>query len=120
VGVQPLTAYAGDEEDLSVADHLTHFMDARRLARAEKIKDSELEVTESGEESIKARVRNYYIEVDLGNQVVKHDCDDWRKGMSGKRMCKHLGKLFLSLPPGQSKRVLERIWRDVDGWVFEE
>jgi len=40
--------------------------------------------------------------------------------MQRKRMCKHLGKLFLSLPPGQSKRVLERIWEDVDGWVFEE
>ena len=120
LGVQPLTAYQADEEDLSVADHLTHFMDARRLSRAEKISDSDLSVTESGDESIKARLRNYYIEVDMENQVIKHNCDDWRKGMHRKRMCKHLGKLFLSLPPGQSKRVLERIWKDVDGWVFEE
>jgi len=120
LGVQPLTAFQADEEDLSVADHLTHFMDARRLGRAEKISDSDLSVTESGDESIKARLRDYYIEVDMGNQVIKHNCDDWRKGMHRKRMCKHLGKLFLSLPPGQSKRVLERIWKDVDGWVFEE
>jgi hypothetical protein len=56
----------------------------------------------------------------MGNQVIKHNCDDWRKGMHRKRMCKHLGKLFLSLPPGQSKRILEMIWKDVDGWVFEE
>ena len=120
MGVQPLTAYQGDEEGLSVADHLTRFMDSRRLGRAEKISDSDLTVTESGDESIKARLRDYYIEVDMENQVIKHDCDDWRKGMRRKRMCKHLGKLFLSLPPGQAKRVLERIWKDVDGWGFEE
>lgn len=120
LGVQPLTAFQADEEGLSVADHLTHFMDARRLGRAEKISDSDLSVTESGDESIKARLRDYYIEVDMENQVIKHDCDDWRKGMHRKRMCKHMGKLFLSLPPGQAKRVLERIWKDVDGWVFEE
>jgi uncharacterized protein YecE (DUF72 family) len=120
LGVQPLTAYPADEAGLSVADPLIHFMDARRLGRAEKISDSDLSVTESGDESIKARLRDYYIEVDMENQVIKHDCDDWRKGMHRKRMCKHLGKLFLSLPPGQAKRVLERIWKDVDGWVFEE
>ncbi|MFH2112553.1 MAG: DUF72 domain-containing protein [Candidatus Bathyarchaeota archaeon] len=119
-GVQPLEAYAQEDEDLSVADHLSRFMDPGRLSRAEKIKDSELRVTYSGDDAIRARLRDYCIEVDLEHQVVKHDCDDWRKGAGSKRMCKHLGKLFLSLPPGQAKRVLARIWDDVDGWVFEE
>ncbi|HUV34882.1 MAG TPA: hypothetical protein VMW22_08100, partial [Candidatus Desulfaltia sp.] len=113
-------AYASEDEDLSVADHLSRFMDPGRLSRAEKIKDSELRVTYSGDDAIRARLRDYGIEVDLDRQVVKHDCDDWRKGAGSKRMCKHLGKLFLSLPPGQAKRVLTLIWDDVDGWVFEE
>jgi uncharacterized protein YecE (DUF72 family) len=119
-GVQPLEAYASEDEDLSVADHLSRFMDPGRLSRAEKIKDSELRVTYSGDDAVRARLRDYNIEVDLMHQVVKHDCDDWRKGARNKRMCKHLGKLFLSLPPGQAKKVLGRIWDDVDGWTFEE
>lgn len=119
-GVQPLEAYTLEDEGLSVADHLSRFMDPGRLSRAEKIKDSELKVTYSGDDAVRARLRDYRIDVDLERQVVKHDCDDWRKGAGSKRMCKHLGKLFLSLPPGQAKRVLAHIWDDVDGWVFEE
>ncbi|MCW4050645.1 MAG: DUF72 domain-containing protein [Candidatus Bathyarchaeota archaeon] len=119
VGVQPLTAYASDDEDLSVSDHIMLFTDARRLGRAEKITD-EVHVTRSSNDFIEASLRNYYIEVDLDNKVIKHNCDDWRKGRHKKRMCKHLAKLFLTLPPGQSKRVLQLIWNDIDGWVFEE
>ncbi|MBC8463205.1 hypothetical protein H8D76_02485, partial [Candidatus Bathyarchaeota archaeon] len=59
------------------------------------------------------------LDVDLHRKVIKHDCDDWRKGRQTKRMCKHMVKLFMSLPPGQAKRVLGRIWVDLDGWVFE-
>ncbi|HUV34134.1 MAG TPA: DUF72 domain-containing protein, partial [Candidatus Desulfaltia sp.] len=51
-GVQPLEAYASEDEDLSVADHLSRFMDPGRLSRAEKIKDSELRVTYSGDDAI--------------------------------------------------------------------
>jgi len=119
-GVQPLESFAQDDEDLSVADHLTHFMDSRRLSRAEKISDSEIEVTYSGDDAVRARLRDYTMEVDLEHRVIKHDCDDWRKGASSKRMCKHLGKLFLSLPPGQARRILGLIWEDIDGWAFEE
>ena len=40
--------------------------------------------------------------------------------MGSKRMCKHVDRLFLSLPPGQSRKILERIWEERDDWSFEE
>jgi uncharacterized protein YecE (DUF72 family) len=119
-GVQPLESFTSDDEDLSVGDHLSHFMDPGRLSRAEAIGNSEITITYSGDDAIRAKLRNYTMEVDLEHQVIKHDCDDWRKGAASKRMCKHLGKLFLTLPPGQAKKVLSLIWGDLDGWVFEE
>jgi uncharacterized protein YecE (DUF72 family) len=119
-GVQTLDAYGETEEDLSVADHLMHFMDAPRLGRAEKIKDIEIQIVRSSDEVIEARLRNYYIIVDIDQKVIKHNCDDWRKGMQLKRMCKHMGKLFLTLPPGQSTKILSQMWEDIDGWSFEE
>jgi hypothetical protein len=64
-------------------------------------------------------VRDYYIDVDLNQKVIKHNCDDWRKGKGQKRFCKHLVKFFLELPPGQASHVLTRIWDDIDGWSFE-
>jgi len=107
------------DEELSVADHLMHFTDPRRIGRGEKINDEELRIEVSSNELLHAKIRGYFIDIDLDRKVLKHDCDDWRKGRQTKRMCKHMVKFFMSLPPGQAKRVLRRIWTDLDGWVFE-
>jgi len=82
--------------------------------------DEELRITHSSAEHVKAEVKDYYIEVDFDGKVLRHNCDDWRKGMGSKRMCKHVDRLFLSLPPGQSRKILERIWEERDDWSFEE
>jgi uncharacterized protein YecE (DUF72 family) len=120
VGVQPLTSFQMDEGDLSVSDCLSRFTDFKRLARAEKIKDSEIRVTHISDDRVEARIRNYYIVVDSEQKVIKHDCDDWRKGKNTNRMCKHVGKLFLTLHPEQAKDFLNKIWEDLDEWIFEE
>jgi uncharacterized protein YecE (DUF72 family) len=120
VGVQPLTSFTSDEDGQSPSDFLSRFMDFKRLARAEKIKDSEIQLEYVDDDRIEANIRNYHIIIDMDEQVIKHNCDDWRKGKSRKRMCKHIGKLFLTLPPGQAKDILSRIWDDIEGWFFEE
>lgn len=119
-GVQSLDAFTSSDEDLSVADHLIHFTDPGRISRGEKISDSELVISLSTDNHLMGDIRDYYVDVDLDQRVIKHNCDDWKKGMSSKRFCKHLVKFFMGLPPGQATRVLSRIWDDIDGWSFEE
>jgi uncharacterized protein YecE (DUF72 family) len=118
-GPQPLEAFAREEEGLGVVDLLMRFTDAGRLGRAEKMGE-ELRITHSSADLVRAEVKDYYIEVDIGGKMLRHNCDDWRKGMGSKRMCKHVDRLFLSLPPGQSRKILERIWGERDDWSFEE
>jgi uncharacterized protein YecE (DUF72 family) len=118
-GLQPLESFAGEEEGLSVADLLMRFTDAGRLGRAEAMEE-EMRITRSSAELVRAEVKDYYIEVDIAGKVLRHNCDDWRKGMGSKRMCKHVDRLFFSLPPGQSRKILERIWEGRDDWSFEE
>jgi uncharacterized protein YecE (DUF72 family) len=120
VGVQPLEAFSIADDKLSVADHLLHFTDARRIGRGEKINNSELVISLSSDDHLKGDLRDYYIDVNLNQKVIKHNCDDWRKGISRKRFCKHLVKFFLELPPGQALSVLSNIWDNIDGWSFEE
>jgi uncharacterized protein YecE (DUF72 family) len=103
----------------SIADHLLHFTDPNRISRGEKIRDSELEISLNSESLLKADIRNYHIYLDLNHQVIKHDCDDWRKGKSSKRFCKHLAKFFMVIPPEQSIRILSRIWDEIDAWSFK-
>ncbi len=116
--VQPLESYKEQEEGLSVADLLTHFTDNGRLARAEQMPE-EVKVTLSTKDMIKAKIKDYSIELDTRGTVLRHDCDDWKKTTDKKRMCKHVDKFFLTLPPGQAKKILEKMWKDKEDWTFE-
>jgi hypothetical protein len=116
--VQSLTAYRADEEGLNVSDLLVRFTDLGRLSRAEQITES-VQVYSNSSNGVKARIRNYNIEIDLIDKVIRHDCDDWKKSTSKKRMCKHVNRLFLTLPTGQAQQILESIWENRDDWTFE-
>lgn len=114
-----LTSFQNDDEDLSIADRLIRFTDLGRLSRAEKLTD-EIIIYESTNKMVRAKIKNYYIDIDLVKKTIKHNCDDWRKGLNQKRMCKHLDFLFLKLQPIMSKRILDKIWEEKDEWVFLE
>jgi hypothetical protein len=116
--IQPLESFKETEEGLSVADLLTHFTDVGRLARAEQMPE-EVKITLDSKDLIKAKIKDYTIEVDVKGRVLRHDCDDWKKTTDKKRMCKHVDKFFLTLPPGQARKLLEAIWEDKDDWTFE-
>jgi uncharacterized protein YecE (DUF72 family) len=119
-GVQPLEAFSTSSEDLSVADHLLHFTDPRRISRGEKMDSEEVIVSLSTDEHLMGEVKDYYVDIDLEQKVIKHNCADWRKGRGSKRFCKHLVRFFMELPPGQATHVLSRIWDEIDGWSFED
>jgi uncharacterized protein YecE (DUF72 family) len=118
-GVRPLEAFQVEEKGLSVADLMLRFTDTGRLSRAEKIKDSELTINANTGGRIQAEIRDYFIDVDIEGRVLRHDCDDWRKGADRKRLCKHVAKLFLSIPSSQAESLLSDIWENKDGWRFE-
>jgi uncharacterized protein YecE (DUF72 family) len=119
-GMQSLLSYTVDTGDeLSISDLLIRLTTAPRLARGENIEDSELLIGEYSKESVNAKIRSYSIDIDCGNRVITHDCDDWRKGKDRKRMCKHMAKLFLSLPEDTSRGILMDIWANMDKWRFE-
>ena len=110
---------AEEEKGLSVGDLLLKFMGASRLTRAERIGDGEISIVKDSGDHIEARIRNYTIVVDFGERVLRHDCADWGKGLSIKRMCKHVGKLFLILPEKKSSEILRDIWEEREKWKFE-
>jgi len=69
-----------------------------RLDRGRRISDDELSIDEVTDERITATIRDYMIDIDLKERMIVHDCEDWRKGLGIKRVCKHLCKLQRSLP----------------------
>jgi uncharacterized protein YecE (DUF72 family) len=118
-GVQTLEAFAVEEDGLSVADHIVRFTTTSRLSRGEKIDDGELTINANSGDRVQAEIRDYFIDIDADARVIRHDCDDWRKGADQRRLCKHVVKLFLSLPPGQAKQMLADMLENRHGWAFE-
>jgi len=120
------SAYEGRLDDYTVGptglglkDLLLKMTDKARLERSIEIGDDELSIEEETDEHIRASIRDYMIDLDLAQKVIIHNCDDWRKGLGIKRMCKHLCKLFLTLPEEQALRIVRSIIEDKDGWVFK-
>ncbi len=104
--------------ELRVEDLLLQLSTKSRLERGSKISDGDLAIKESSDEIIKARVKDYKIEIDLKERVLKHDCEDWRKGLGIKRICKHVAKLFLSFEQEDAKKVLRDMLENKDSWTF--
>ncbi|MBS7650871.1 MAG: DUF72 domain-containing protein [Candidatus Bathyarchaeia archaeon] len=97
---------------------LSSFMDRSRLERASEIRDTELTIDVKKPNLIKASIRDYVIIVDLDSKTITHDCADWTKRIQEKSFCKHVGKLFLTLPEDEAKRILREIYSTKDLWRF--
>ena len=104
--------------DLGVDELLLRLTSRARVERGRKIKDSEVTIEELSEELIRAKIRKYTVEVNLRERVVKHDCDDWRKGLETKRLCKHIVKLLLMIPEEESVEILRDILSNKDKWTL--
>jgi uncharacterized protein YecE (DUF72 family) len=103
----------GDAEVLRL---LASFLDRGRLDRARRMATEAVEVL--SESPVEARIHEYGIVVDAANRRVVHDCEDFAKSMRDGRFCKHLGRLFLSLPPDRAAPLLRAIAGDRDSWTF--
>jgi len=89
-----------------------------RIRRGRSISDDELTIQESSEDIIKAKVRDYVIELHPKERILKHDCDDWRKGIREKRLCKHIVKVLFSINPEKALEILEDINENKARWSF--
>jgi len=68
---------------------------------------------------IRAVVGNYRIELDLGKRMLKHDCEDWRKGLQARRICKHIVKLLLTVEPQKAKKIMRDLTENKSSWTFQ-
>ena len=112
-----LEDYSVGPEKIDIKNLILELTDEGRLERSITIKEEELKIEEATEERVLAAIREYTIQIDIINRVIVHNCDDWKKSLDEKRLCKHLCKLFLSLQKENSIKILtdiidkKRIWK---------
>jgi len=101
-----------------IADSLRAFVDKGRLERAARIPDSDVEISDEGEE-VRARVKDYKVIVDFARKTILHDCEDWSSRLVKREFCKHVGKVFLRMESGRAVERLDRIRGERKLWRFE-
>jgi uncharacterized protein YecE (DUF72 family) len=108
-----------EPKSMSLESLIHYFVSAERLARAEQIGDDELRITKEGNRTINAKIREYTITIDIEAKTILHDCADWKKILSTKRLCKHVAKLLLSIDKQEATEILKSIYTQQDVWQFK-
>jgi uncharacterized protein YecE (DUF72 family) len=115
-----LTAFMPEKiASMKLDDLLKVFMDDSRIKRAREIKDSEVSIEQASEDVVKAKVREYHVSIDVPQRLILHDCADWSRSAPAKQLCKHVGKVMLSLPDDISVSILKKIGADRENWEFK-
>jgi uncharacterized protein YecE (DUF72 family) len=106
-------------KDTSFDNLINYFVSPERLKRAEQIPDTDLTITKRVDERLEARVREYHIVVDAGEKTIFHDCADWERVSSTKKLCKHVAKLFLSIDREEANGILQDLYGHEEAWRFK-
>ncbi len=108
-----------EPKEMTFTNLLNTFVDKPRLKRAQRIKDKELTIQEETDNKIEALIRDYHIVIDVGNQLILHDCADWSRALPRKRFCKHVCKLLLTLDAKRASKILKQIYTEKEDWEFK-
>ena len=104
--------------ELSLDELLRKFLGAARLERAKQMDDSLVSITLENSDLIEGKVKDYVVRIDIPNRTILHDCQDWQNNMDSKNMCKHVGKLLLTLDEGKAANILRAVLREMGEWSF--
>ncbi|MGA2789458.1 MAG: DUF6582 domain-containing protein [Candidatus Bathyarchaeia archaeon] len=105
-------------EELSLDQLLRLFLGAARLQRAKEMDDSLVSVSALTPDHVGGKVKDYVVEIDLKKRTIMHNCEDWRKNLDSKNMCKHLGKFLLTLDEKRATDLLRELLVDKNQWTF--
>jgi hypothetical protein len=103
---------------LDLEQLLQRFLGSTRLERAKSIADNLVSLSGLERDLISGNVKQYLVRIDLKSRVITHDCDDWKKNMRSRLMCKHLGKAFLTIGNARATAILRQILSEIDDWTF--
>jgi len=114
----PAESSSKEMEKLGLEELLQRFLGAARLERAKAIPDNLVSLSPLKPDLISGKVKQYSVQIDIKNKMITHDCEDWKKNMRSKLMCKHLGKALLVLDYAKAVAILRQILSEKDDWTF--
>ncbi len=108
----------GGDDRLKLVETLDMLMGESRLARAFAIADSEVQIRSASSQHVEARVREYTIMMDRPTRSIFHDCGDWARSIESRKLCKHVGKLLLTMSEDIALQWASSIQIELEEWRF--
>jgi len=105
-----------DIKSASMTECLQYLLDGPRLRRARSIGDKELRILRHDRRQLIARIRTYNVRIDFKKKVIEHDCADWGRRKTEKKLCKHLSKIMLTIPAEKATLLLRDIIAKPNSW----
>jgi hypothetical protein len=110
----------GGDDRPKIIDLLSSLMGESRLARALAIHDEEVTIKTVTSERVVAKIRDYNLIMESETKTITHDCGDWERSIETRQLCKHVGKVLLSLPEKIALGWVTQIHEDPEAWHFEK
>lgn len=106
-------------KEMTLDELLMRFLGQARFKRAKTIKDAQVKIHEQSSSRASGQVKEYTVKIDRRAKAIIHNCEDWRKGLDQRFMCKHLGKFMLSVKPDWAVQTLRDILDEKSLWSFK-
>jgi len=107
-----------DDSRTRLVDLLTSLMGESRLARAMGIPDGDVNVAVATPQRVEAKIRTYNLTMDRSSKIIDHDCGDWERAVDTRQLCKHIGRVLLTIPAEIGIEWADAIFEDVEKWKF--
>lgn len=108
----------GGENRTRILETLNSLMGESRLARAFAIPDEDVNIQLASPRRVEAKIRDYSLAMDSSSKTIVHDCGDWERSIDTRQLCKHVGKVLLTIPEETAVLWVSSIQSDLDGWRF--
>src|SRR5207247_7825411 len=106
----------GGEDGTIPGDMIEYQMVETRHVRSITSPDDDVKVIEANPKIINAKVRDYTLKMDMGSKTILHDCGDWERSIETRQLCKHIGKVLLTVPEDTALAWVSAIQENLEAW----
>ena len=108
----------GGDKRVQLVEILSSLMGETRLARTFTIAENDVHIRSVSKNRVEAKIRDYNIVMDRIAKKIIHDCPDWTRSIDNHKLCKHVGKLLLTLPEETGYDWATTIQSGIEKWRF--
>ncbi len=108
----------GGESRSEIVDGLNSLLGESRLARALSIPEEEVRILSAGKKRVEAKIRDYVLVMDGSTKTILHDCGDWERSPETRQLCKHVGRVLLSVREDVALDWVSRLQAELEQWKF--